>query len=217
LEEAAVFSALRLKDLGTAGAVALAIACATLGGSATAQEPTEAPACAAAKCLEASFPPALLAQLGEGGVTVEAVAEGLVLSYRGEEPIDVRLVAVRYDNGRLVRYGVSQRTRLEPGEGLTVEGADAAIARAFVPATHRVATVGLLDGADGHATDVVLPAFVGNVPPTFMVGEPGLIAFEGEQSGSIGIIALEPEDPALRDGMAAASRGALVRLTLTRP
>jgi hypothetical protein len=199
---------------------ALAAAGAVLAGLAAASaqdEPAAFAGCAAPTCLAVELSPALRAALAAGeGVSVEAVADGLVLSYRGGAPIDVRLVAVRYDNGRLVRYGVSARTRLEAaGTELAVEGAADAVLHALSPATYRTAVVRPVEGAE--TAEVALPAYVGNVPPSVLVGEPGLVALEGAAEGSIGVIALEPEDPALRDGAAAESFGALVRVELVRP
>jgi hypothetical protein len=204
--------------------LALALgAVAAQGGFAAAAAQDEAAAlaaCAAERCLGADLSPELRAALArDGTATLEALAAGLLLSYRGATPIDVRLVAARYDNGRLVRYGVSARARIEAaGAGLAVEDAAGAVARAFTPATHRLVEIAAFDGEGaGAATPVALPAFVGAVPPTNLVGEPGLIALAGAREGSIGVIALEPDDPALRDGVAAESFGTVVRLELVKP
>jgi hypothetical protein len=214
-EGSVVVNAYGLKDR-IAAALLAAAALGGIGAASAQDESAALSACAAPHCLGVDFAPELRAALaGEAKTTIEALAAGLVLSYRGEGPIDVRLVAVRYDDGRLVRYGVSDRTRLEPGSGLLVADAGGAIARALTPATHRIAEVSAFDG--GEAVAVALPAFVGAVPPTNLAGEPGLVALAGALEGSIGVIALEPEDPALRDGMAAESYGVVVRLEMIRP
>jgi hypothetical protein len=156
-------------------------------------------------------------------VTLEALAAGLTLDYAGPDALAVRLVAARYDNGRLVRYGVSERASLEEdAEGLAIPDALDVITRAFKPATHRAVQIGAVSGEGAQAsTPVLVQSFVGNVPPTNLVGEPGgaLVAADtgAAYAGSIGIVALEPDVIELRDGMAAKSTAVVVQLNLVRP
>jgi hypothetical protein len=192
---------------------------ATLGLTSAGLAPATAQDCGAPVCLRTELSPDLATQLGSGGVTLEALAGGLSLGYVGPNPIAVRLVAARYDNGRLVRYGVSARTMVSADQAVAITDAAAVLADAFEPATHRVVQLGAVEGE--AARPIALNAFVGNVPPSNLGGEPGKALLTPEEAaaytGSIGVIVLEPDDPALRDGAAAGSVGALVQLTLVRP
>ncbi len=180
-------------------------------------------ACAAERCLGVGFTAALSAALGSAEpVDLAALAEGLVFSHRGA-PLDVRLIAARYDDNRLVRYGVSERAPVGGEAGVVIPGAAAAVTKALEPATNRIVEIAAFDGEGaGAPVPLTLQSFVGNVPPTYLVGEPGSAllaegAADGASEGSLGVLVLEPEAAELRDGMAAESFGALVRLALKRP
>jgi hypothetical protein len=69
----------------------------------------------------------------------------------------------------------------------------------------------------------MIQSFVGNVPPTYLVGESGkaLIASSDPQAAAlmgatVGVLVLEPELAEHRDGKAAASFGTSVKLVLGR-
>lgn len=195
------------------------ILAAALGLAAAGLAPSRAQDCGAPACLAVDLSPELAAQLESGQVALDALAGGLALSYAGANPIPVRLIAARYDDGRLVRYGVSGRTQVSAAEPVAIADAATALTRGFLPATHRTVAIKAVSGS--AELPIALASFVGNVPPTNLGGEPGKSLMTPEQaaaySGSIGVILLEPDDPALRDGVAAASVGAIVQLELVRP
>jgi len=205
-----------------AGALALALACALGGaGAASAQDATS---CGAPACLGVALSPELRMQLEHDGATpLDVFEHGLTLSYEGAGPMTVRLVAARYDNGRLVRYGVTERAQIMPGDDVAIEDAAMAVHHAFEPATHRDAEIAPFGGEGVSAVEPIsLQAFVGNVPPTDLTGEAtsGLLPADADASaydGSIGVLLLEPEDAEHRDGAAAASLGVIVRLDLVKP
>jgi hypothetical protein len=226
-----------VKSSGLRGSFAAACALALLSAiavtSASAQEAEPAPAlappaatyeaCAAARCLGVSLTPELAAALASAEpVSPESLAQGLSFSHKGE-PLDVRLIVARYDNNRLVRYGVSERTPFGGEGGLAVSDAGAVTAKALKPVTTSTVEVKAFEGA-GAPVPIMIQSFVGAVPPTYLVGEPGKSLLpadaplaEQARGGSVGLLVLEPEAAELRDGAAAHSYGALVRLELKRP
>lgn len=214
-EELVSVEAYWTKGLARAGSV-LGLA---LGLAAAGLAPSAAQDCGAPACLSAALGADAASALSGGTATLESLAEGLTLSYAGADPIPARLIAARYDNGRLVRYGVSGRVMLAPGEPVAFPDAAAVIRHAFTPATHRIVQLGAVSGE--ATSPIALPAFVGNVPPGNLGGEAGKALMTPEDaaaySGTVGVIVIQPDDPALRDGVAAASTGALVQLTLVRP
>lgn len=204
----------RIKRALSAAALGLGLGLAALGLA-----PAGAQDCGAPVCLSVALSPDLAAQLSSGEATFEAVAGGLTFGYIGPNPIPVRLVAARYDGGRLVRYGVSARATASTDGPVAIPDAAEVLRRAFEPATHRTVQLGAVEGE--AAQPVSLQAFVGNVPPGALGGEAGAALMTPEAAasyaGSVGVIVLEPDDASLRDGQAAAATGALVKLTLVRP
>jgi hypothetical protein len=202
----------RLARAGVVFGLALGLAAAGLA-------PSRAQECGAAACLKTELGADVASELAGGTATLEALAGGLTLSYAGANPIPARLIAARYDDGRLVRYGVSARVTLSADQPVAFPDAADVIRHAFVPATHRTVELGAVGGE--AAQPIMLQSFVGNVPPTNLGGEPGKALLTPEEAaaytGTVGLIVIEPDDPALRDGAAAASTGALVQLTLVKP
>lgn len=217
----------RLGHLSGLGAgLALAIAAAG-GGVAQEAPPSEQTACAVDRCLAVTLDPALAGSLASGTTTIEELAEGLSISYQGETPLAARLVVARYDKGRLVRYGVSDRVELDKtGDRLEIPDAMKAVHAAFRPATSRSVSVSALQHERLQQEEAISPAaFVGEVPSTYLAGADVRAVVAADVAvddlpdvfaGSIGVIAVLPDDDALRAPETLATRGALVGLSYSQ-
>lgn len=214
--------------------MAVMILCAVIGGGMTAPalaqegEPETAASsgeCPVSHCLRVA-PPASLAKAADpdDAIAIADLADGLTLTYQGETPFPVHLVAARYDGGRLVRYGVSSRTVLKTaGEGLTIADAEKALREAFAPITSKPVAIRRLTHDRLQPEEAITgQAFIGEVPAAYLAGtDPvGLVPLEdiaadtiGETfPGSIGVLIVLPEDGSLRGKKDARLKAAVFRL-----
>lgn len=208
-----------------AGAVMLAAAVGFGAASAQDDGATAFPGCDAARCLGVAAEPDVLQTMAEAGaVSLDAFADAVSFSYRGEEPVRVRVIAARYDRGRLVRYGVSPLYEIsETGNGLAIPGGAEAIAKAFTPVTERGVEISLLGGA-ANMLPVSAQAYVGSVPYTNLLGPPdsaplaeetlGADVAEMARAGSAGVVAVLPDDMAQRAPEESQVYGLVVWLSL---
>lgn len=222
--------AARRRLLSAAASAGLAFSFLGTGWAAAQDDASSADAaCAAERCLAVRIDPSVIDGLRAGHeVSTQQLADGVVVDFEGESPLAVRLIAARYDRGRLVRYGVSQRTEIEAGRGLRIPDALAVVDKAFQPVTTRTLGLSALDHALlEEAMPVSMDAFVGEVPSAYLSGveERALVPTEVLPAedlpetfdGSIGVIAIVPDDDALRGPEQVAVEGALVRLHYERP
>ena len=203
------------------------LAAASLAADAQDAEPAASmipETCAAATCFAVGVSPDADAALGdEDGATLAELAGGLVLSYRGDEPVYARLIASRFDRGRLVRYGVSPRVEFT-GDGAPLDAAviEEVLTDAFRPVTEPTVAARSMAAEGAETThEVAVSAFIGATPFTNLAGADGagLISIGGEEDvtetpygGSVGVIAIVPEMADLRDGAAAQTFGTVVAL-----
>jgi hypothetical protein len=202
-------------------------------GSALAQDsPAAAPpadsACAVERCLTVRLDPALRDSLRAGQpVSLDELAQGLKIDFQGEAPLAVRLVAARYDRGRLVRYGVSSRLDLAAaGAGLSAPDALAAVQKAFKPTTNRTLALGpVQNDLLKEEMPVQMAAFVGEAPSAYLAGEGNALInlpvadedLPETFDGAFGVIVAIPDDDSLRAPEQFAATGALVGLAYDRP
>lgn len=184
--------------------------------------------CAAERCLAVGWSADVTEALAsDRTLDIDALSRGLSVDYRGNGELAVRLIAARYDRGRLVRYGVSERAMLEgPGAALAIPGADAVLAKAFGPAINRDVAVAAIEH-DLLQPQMQTPSesFVGEVPPTYLAAAEGRALFPMEDvpaedvhtlfDGSVGVVAILPDDDDLRAPEALATQGAVVSLLYT--
>ena len=164
--------------------------------------------CEGPRCLGVNVSNELLeAMESDDGATLDDLVDGLRLRYGGEEPVDVRLIVARYQNGRLVRYGVSARSTLEPGDGaVTVRESERAIREALRPVTEReIRLRKRAEELDDRSFRAAAGVFIGSLPPTYLItGDgTGLVAGVQDENGTasaryrgpVGVLVLVPENP----------------------
>jgi hypothetical protein len=162
------------------------------------------PACFPPNCLAVGLPPGAAEQAAAAdGLDAAGLAQAIEYVLRSSATMPARVMAVRYQDGRLVRYAVSERLELAATTSpARLAGADDPLGRAFRAVTER--EVRLRAGADNRVAivPVALDAFLGNLPPTFVSGRdegPFLIASGADDAhtraleGAIGIVLLLPE------------------------
>lgn len=168
---------------------------------------------------------ALDALASDPGASAETLAAGIQYWSRGTDPLAVRLMAIRYQDGRLVRYGVSPRIELPAHDApAALPDAPEAVTRAFRPVTERAVLIRSAgDGGSAYAP-IALDSFLGNLPPTFLAGNgDGRLIVAGAEDalgtavdGAVGVLLLLPEDPEQRGANDTQSFGLLVRLESVR-
>jgi hypothetical protein len=209
-----------------------AFAIVALSGAGAAAEQTAQPAfeaCQAARCLGVELSANVLAEMGAGnGIGIDALASGLRVRYEGDERLTVRVIAIRYQDGRLVRYRVSDRLEVSPGgDAAALEGAEEALHGAFWPLTEREMFVTTLIDRGVGFSRIAMERMVGNLPLTYLISEEesrGLLDAAATDEnvaaaafgGALGIVALLPEQAELRAPEEVRSHALLVKLNPVR-
>jgi hypothetical protein len=162
------------------------------------------PACFTPNCLAVGLAPGAADRAAAAdGLAAADLAQAIEYVLRSSATMPARVLAVRYQDGRLVRYAVSERIELPATVSpARLAGADDPLGRAFRAVTEREVRLRASSSDQVAVVPVALDAFLGNLPPTFVSGgDDGsfLIAAGADDvsaralEGAIGIVLLLPE------------------------